>query len=116
MDVGRGGGPGESYFSPKSAELLNDFAPLICLGVRAVRVLGAGLGFLVGVSAPFRFSPTSDNVAQHRFRKPTRTPAPHPPGRLILTLHLQERGGGALAVAVTPRPYPCWGGEGGCYI
>ena len=45
----------------KSAEfaLATDrfLAPLICRVVRAVRVLGAGLGFPVGVSAPFFFHP-----------------------------------------------------------
>ena len=47
-------------FSPKSAEPLDDFAPLICRVVRAVRVLAAGLGFPEG-DLMFRFSlPTSD--------------------------------------------------------
>ena len=47
----------EANFRPSRQ---NRLAPLICRVVRAmraVRVLGAGLGFPVGVSAPLRFSP-----------------------------------------------------------
>ena len=51
----------------KSAEfaLATDrfLAPLICRVVRAVRVLGAGLGFPVGASAPLRFSPPTSDIS-----------------------------------------------------
>ena len=54
--------PSELNISQNSAYPLNDFAPLICRVVRAVQVLGAGLGFPVGASAALRFSPpTSDS-------------------------------------------------------
>ena len=43
----------------------DDIAPLVCRVVRAmraVRVLGAGLGFPVGVSAPLRLSPPTSDI------------------------------------------------------
>ena len=44
-----------------SAKPPNDFAPLICRVVRAVLVLGAGLGFPVGET--FGFAPPTSDIA-----------------------------------------------------
>jgi len=44
---------GEQEFWPTFASATKNFAPLICRVVRAVLVLGAGLGFPVGAPAVF---------------------------------------------------------------
>ena len=45
--------PGAKEFWPTFASATKNFAPLICRVVRAVLVLGAGLGFPVGAPAVF---------------------------------------------------------------
>ena len=69
---------GEESKPPTFAPATKNFAPLICRVVRAmraVRVLGAGLGLPVGASASLRFSPpTSDESGGHL---ETKFPATH---------------------------------------
>ena len=55
--------PGGKEFWPTFASATKNFAPLICRVVRAVLVLGAGLGFPVG--APAVFTPNLRNTNEN---------------------------------------------------
>ena len=59
---------GGQEFWPTFASATKNFAPLICRVVRAVLVLGAGLGFPVGAPAVFTPNLRSNKSAKGRLR------------------------------------------------